>query len=93
MAKHFWTKSFDNYLPRAYYVSTISVDTSEDWKENPVLQDNWVNVRYNDQTQASQTRFHVISLLLMNRRTMCLYLNTILTLFRYLHFKHSWNAE
>lgn len=48
-------------------MSAISVDASqEERKENQALQDNWVNVRYNGQTQASKIIFHVRSLLLMH---------------------------
>lgn len=69
--------------------SAISVDASqEERKEDQVLEGNWVNVRYNGQTQAFQISFHVRSLLLMHVCIMPPCLNTILILFHYLHLQH-----
>lgn len=92
MAKHLWTKSFDNYLLRAYYVSAISVNASQDKKKTRMprqlgqYQGQWPK-------QASETRFHVVSLLLIRRHTALLYLNATFTSFHYLHCKHSRNSD
>lgn len=43
--------------------------------------------------QASETRFHVVSLLLIRRHTALLYLNATFTSFHYLHCKHSRNSD
>lgn len=84
---------FDNYLLRAYYVSAISVNASQDRKENPYAKTNGSVSGAMAETQAPETRFHVGSLLLIRRHTSLLYLNATFTSFRYLHCKHSRNSE
>lgn len=93
MAKHFRTKSFDNYLLRAYYVSAISVNASQDRKENPYAKAVGSISGAMAKTQAPETRFHVVSLFLICRHTALLYLNATFTLFHYLHCKHSRNSD
>lgn len=93
IAKHFWTKLFDNYLLRAYYVSAISVNASQDRKENLYAKTIGSILGAMAETQASETCFHVGSLLLIHCHTALLYLNATLTSFHYLHCKHSQNSE
>lgn len=91
MVKRFWTKSSDVYTVP---LSAISVDASqEERKENQALQDNWVNVRYNGQTQASEIIFHIRSLLLMHIYITPPCLNAILILFRHPQLQHLWDSK
>lgn len=92
-AKHFWTELFDNYLLRAYYVWAISVNASQDRKENPYDKTIGPTSGAMAETQASEIRFHVVTLLLICCHTVLLYLNATLTSFHYLHCKHSRNSE